>query len=303
MYPFHKSSHNLRNLYHRTYLQGSKMPLVVNLIFLLIGCLFLDSCDSVPPLQTTKGDRLTRHGEYISRLHDDQFAILPLKNKEIPSYPWKKKLVGGYPQITKEYFRCKGSYSNPDKFIEKDGKISYVPDCGGIDEHSLPLRNQKEFIYPILINLLNYVQGKLNRQVIITTGHSCPVHNLYNDPLPSYQYSKHMIGAEVSFYVKGLERHPDRVIALLQAYFKENDEYNSQREFQEFHRWEKKTDVSTPPWFNKEIFIKLYKPSEGRNFDNQHPFSYIAIQVRFDKELNERIEYTWEQAFKNYLRF
>ena len=31
----------------------------------------------------------------------------------------------------------------------------------------------------------------------------------------------------------------------------------------------------TIPWFNKEIFIKLYRKSEGRDGDNRHPYPYL----------------------------
>ena len=62
------------------------------------------------------------------------------------------------------------------------------------------------------------------------------------------------------------------------------------------------TGILTAPWYNKEIFIKLYKKKEGRNFDNRHPYPYISIQVRFDTELNERVIYSWDKAYKNYLR-
>ena len=86
---------------------------------------------------------------------------------------------------------------------------------------------------------------KKKKQVVITSGHRCPEHNRYNDPLPKNQYSKHMIGAEVSFYVKGLEKNPEEVVVLLQEYFKQNPDYQKLPEYQEFKRWEKlDSDIS-----------------------------------------------------------
>jgi hypothetical protein len=63
------------------------------------------------------------------------------------------------------------------------------------------------------------------------------------------------------------------------------------------------SDVSTPPWYNKEILIKLYLKNEGRDFDNRHPYPYVSIQVRFDRELNEKVVCSWQKAFNGYKRF
>ncbi len=245
-----------------------------------------------------------QRGEYIGRLHNEYVQISSPEKKVIPPYPWKAKKVANFPKITKEHFRCRGKYTNPDKYIQQGGESLYLQDCGGIEQHSLPLRNQKEFIYPILINLLNYVQAKEKKQVVITSGHRCPEHNRYNDPLPKNQYSKHMIGAEVSFYVKGLEKNPEEVVVLLQEYFKQNPDYQKLPEYQEFKRWEKlDSDISILPWYNKEIFIKLYKENEGRNSDNDHAYPYLSIQVRYDRLLNDRVAYSWDKAFNQYWRW
>lgn len=187
--------------------------------------------------------------------------------------------------------------------ITQDGSPLHISDCGGIGDHSLPLRNDKEFIYPILINLLNYVQLKTNHQVIITSGHCCPEHNRYNDPSPKEQYSKHLLGAEVSFYVQELQTKPDSIIKILQEYFHENPIYQGLPEYQEFKRWEKGGgNCSTLPWYNKEIFIKLYRANEGRSFDNRHLYPYISVQVRYDRILKEPVAYSWDKAFRNYWR-
>ena len=35
-------------------------------------------------------------------------------------------------------------------------------------------------------------------------------------------------------------------------------------------------NVLIPPWYNKEILIKLFKKNEGRDLDNRHPYPRSA---------------------------
>lgn len=272
---------------------------------LLSGLLLLASCgSSSDPDQKNVSAVFATRGEYIGRLHSEGLEIPPMEKKTLADYPWKKQPVGNHSPITKEYFRCKGRDIHPDKFTGQGGQMMLLSDCAGIEQHSLPLRNGQEFIYPILIKLLNFVQASTLQPVVITSGHRCPAHNRYNDPSLKSQYSKHMIGAEVSFYVKGMEKEPQKVIDCLLKYYENSPEYQGQKDYTEFKRWEKSgIDVSTLPWFNKEIFIKLYLPHEGRDFDNDHAFPYIAIQVRYDRELGKRVVYSWEEAFHNFWRW
>src|SRR5262249_7116551 len=117
--------------------------------------LILMSCSS-------EGEKLSKmalqaKGEYIYRLHDEYFFTPPPPEKQpLPTYPWEEGQVGALPKMTKEYFRCKGSSLNPvHTGVQNNETVRYY-DCGGSDRHSLPLRDQKEFIYPILLDLLNY---------------------------------------------------------------------------------------------------------------------------------------------------
>jgi len=112
-----------------------------------------------------------------------------------------------------------------------------------------------------------------------------------------------MIGAEVDFYVSGMENSPDKIVDLIMQFYMENAGYHNFIHYQNFSRFDGKTNVSTKPWYNKEIFIKLFKKNEGRDFDNRHPYPYVSIQVRFDRELDERVVYTWERANGLHLRF
>ena len=73
--------------------------------------------------------------------------------------------------------------------------------------------------------------------------------------------------------------------------------YQDKREYREFLRLEQeKTDVLTPPWYNKEVLIKLYLSHEGRDRDNAHHFPYLSLQVRYDRDKQERVIYTWEKG-------
>ncbi|NGX43763.1 MAG: hypothetical protein K940chlam7_02065 [Chlamydiae bacterium] len=262
------------------------------LLALLPGCSDSDTTSSSP----SKGDPITR-------THNEHLPIPPPMKTAPPPYPWEKDMVANLPKITKEFFRCKGSPLNPERIQEQNGKILRIADCGGSEKHSLPLNNQREFIYPILIDLMNYIQRQTGKKVVITSGHRCPEHNAYVDSSTPNTYSKHLIAAETSFYVQGLEYEPQHIVNILLDYYRDNPKYQNQYAFQLFHRYEKSdTNVSIQPWFNKEIFIKLFQKEEGRNFDNRHPFPYISIQVRYDTDLNERVTYSWDRAQKNYLR-
>jgi hypothetical protein len=235
--------------------------------------------------------------EYIYRLDDQQHIDLALKPKTPEPYPWQGSGLSKTYPITKEYFRCKGSSLSPQIVIrDGDKEIAIYNDCGGSDKHSLPLRNGKEYIYPVLIELLNRIQEITKQPVIITSGHRCPDHNTYVDPSPQNSASKHMIGAEVSFYVQGYESRPEVVVKIIQDYYKQDARYQLQKEFLEFKRFEKTTNTAIQPWYNKEVFIKVFKAHEGRNYDNRHAHPYISLQVRFDKERNMPVAFSWEAA-------
>lgn len=256
--------------------------------YLLLVLLLFTSCEKGVKKKSVQGQFLYRKSHWIS------FPIPKPELKRPPPYPWQESYIGKHPRITKEFFRCKGNPLNMVIVEKKEGKEPiYFRDCSGSDHHGLPLRDGKEFIYPILCDLLNFVQEKTGKKVVITTGHRCREHNSYCDISPSNYGSKHMIGAEVDFYVEGLEKEPLKVIDLLQEYYKDET----------FLRYAKeKSSVVTPPWYNKEIFIKLNLSHEGRDRDNQHPYPYISIQVRYDRDRSSKVTFDEAQA-KNYLRY
>jgi hypothetical protein len=101
-----------------------------------------------------------------------------------------------------------------------------------------------------------------------------------------------------------MEQDPHHVIDLIMTYFREQPKYKGFKEFQEFKRYEKAPQKQvTPPWYNKEIFVKLLCKHEGRDDDNRHPYPYLTIQVRYDWERSEPVTYSWDKAFRNFHRW
>jgi hypothetical protein len=264
---------------------------------------FLWGCSGLEQSEQEKLRRNNAKGEFIYRSHNE--FIYPVENPKHrirEKYPWEAAYIGNLRRISKEYFRCKGSSLSPIQLDKVADSTQTRADCSG--RHSLPIRNGKEFVYPVLLDLINYVQEKLHKRVVVTCGHRCPLHNTYSDVSTFNQTSKHMIAAEVDFYVQGFEKNPQDVIKVLQQFYKDNPLYQGKKEFIEFQRYEKKdTNVSTPPWFNKEILIKLFQKNEGRDKDNIHPFPYICVQVRFDRDLNEKVVFSWPKANSGYMRY
>ena len=266
--------------------------------YLGILFVFLCGCSGMEDSEYNALRHKNQKGEYITRTQDrKEFSFIKPSTRTRGKYPWEENLVGTHSKITKEFFRCKGNtLSPPRSYTEGVGEPQRLFDCGGIEKHSLYLKDGKEFIYPILLDLLNYVQEKTGKRVIITSGYRCPDHNSYIDPTSANKASKHMIGAEVDFYVQGLESRPEAIVNLIIQY------YQGKKDLEKFERYEKDSNVSTLPWYNKEIFIKVFKSHEGRDLDNRHNYPYISLQVRLDSKTQEKVVYNWKDAFHNYLR-
>lgn len=273
-------------------------PLV--LVLLLLGCSSIDEPFSDPVR------RRNQLSEYIDRRANEYlFTPSPAKLQPAPSYPWDQSSPTALKKITKEFFRCQGSEFNPVRTVTKgDGSIQYLHDCGGTDRHSLPVRDEQEFIYPVLIELLNAVQAKTGKQVVITSGHRCPAHNTYVDDSRENSTSKHTIGAAVTFYVKGMENQTGTVVQHLLDHYVKTTKYQGLKEYQSFKRDEgSKQTTRVSAWLNKEIVIRVYDKDEGRNFDNRHPYPYIAITVRHDLERDSPVSYSWDKAQQSFMRW
>lgn len=239
--------------------------------------------------------------ETIYRAERDVFSPITIPEKVGRSaYPWEYE--AHLPRITKEFFRCKGSSLNPPFMEEGEGEPKVILDCEGGSRHGLPIFAGKEGVYPILLDLLNFVQKKTGKRAIITCGHRCPVHNTYADPTKENQTSKHQIGAEVDFYIQGMEDQPLEVVQLLMHYYQEDPVYQKKKEWTEFQRPTKPSAEGIPPWFNKEILIKLVQKQEGRDRDNRHPYPYLSIQVRYDRKEEAAVVFNWARAHNGYPR-
>jgi len=234
--------------------------------------------------------RLNCKFEPIYRKSTDCFyPIAPPTHLARSSYPWESEAK--LPRITRDFFRCKGSsLSLP--LLNENGPIA---DCNGCTRHGLPIIHGKEGVYPILIDLLNYIQKKTGKRVVITCGHRCPAHNTYADSSKENRVSKHQIGAEVDFYVQGMEDRGQEIAGLLMQYYQEMPRYKNSKEYQDFKRYSK-SDIAIAPWMNKEVVIKFFQKGEGRDGDNRHPHPYLSLQVRFDRDKKELVVYEWGKA-------
>lgn len=272
--------------------------------FAFLSFFYLSSCSGIEESQKNRIKERNERKDLVHRRSNEVgYPEFKLVTQVREPYPWELGYAGAHPRITKESFRCKGDARNLPKSKEGD-KSSLCHDCGGVRKHSLPVRGGKEFIYPILLDLLNYLQIKTGHPVVITCGHRCPAHHSYADSSAYNINSKHMIGAEVDFYVAGLENKQQEIVDLIMRYYKETECYNKNKEYETFLKLDQvKVDVASTPLYNKEILIKLYQKNEGRDFDNQHSYPYISLQVRFDREKNERVIYSSEKAFNGYMRY
>jgi hypothetical protein len=254
-------------------------------------------------LQRSEQEKIRRQNakaEYIYRNRSDVFyPIASPEHTPRAPYPWETE--AHLPKITKEFFRCKGNPLSAPAFDPSDS--TPIADCEGSTRHGLPILQGKESVYPVLIELVNYIQQKTGRRVIITCGHRCPAHNLYSDPSKSNRTSKHQVGAEVDFYVQGMEDQPLEIVGLLMQYYQEHPAFKGQKEWSQFSRYDKPdSGTATQPWMNKEILIKLFQKEEGRDADNRHPYPYVSIQVRYDRDKRERVVFNYEQAVRGYPR-
>ena len=264
------------------------------MFFVFFLCLLLTGCFEIKRSQQEAIKQRNERKDCIHRNQQEHLytfhSTLSLKTRD--PYPWEVGYVGSHGKITKEVFRCKGGQVHQ----------GTVCGCGGFQKHSLPMKGGKEFIYPVLLEILNELQVKTAGEVVVTCGHRCPVHNKYADPSSYNLSSKHMMGAEVDFYIQGWEDKAEQVIELIMEGYRKK--YPEQKAFYPFQRLDKeKVNVSTPPWYNQEILIKLYRKEEGRDLDNQHAYPYISLQVRWDRDTEEKVIYSKEKALNGYVRY
>lgn len=267
-----------------------KAAAVLWITALLVGCSGLEQSEN------QKLKRNNQKGEYVYRRSNEFLFLIEIpKHKSREAYPWESSFVGGHRAITKELFHCRGNRNHPAYADPKDSSRGVHFDCAGRQAHVLPLKDGREYIYPVLIDLLNYIQEKTEKKVLITCGFRCPVHNAYADPSPAAQHSKHMMGAEVDFLVEGMEEKPDKVLDYIYQFFRDTPPYRGNKAYAQFRasadgKWQS----------NKEIAVRIYSRHEGRDFDNRHPYPYLTIQVIFDRDSGEKVHFDSRKALYGY---
>ncbi|NGX32957.1 MAG: hypothetical protein K1060chlam4_01014, partial [Candidatus Anoxychlamydiales bacterium] len=123
-------------------------------IFLLISCK-----DSKKTSLLVKIEEISRLDSDIYYKHQD-----PTKNL-MDLYPFEEETAGFF-KITKEFLRCKGNPLNPERVDTSNlDNVKVYLDCVGPAKHSLPLMNEKEGVYPVLLDILNYIQRKTKKRV------------------------------------------------------------------------------------------------------------------------------------------
>jgi hypothetical protein len=242
----------------------------------LLVFFLLNACSNMDRSENEKIKKCNEKKEKIYRLSSESYFSLdelPIQEKE--KYPWENFEKSELPKITKEFFSCKGSEIHPP--IRVDGMKEEIFDCQGFEKHLLPIVDNKEYISSTLIQLLNYLQNRCLRQVIITTGHRCLAHEIYSNGGVLDKESKHVSGEEVDFYIEGYEDKPLEIVRMVMDYYQTNQTISYNR----FTKCQKnKENLEHPGWYNKEIVIRVHEKNEGRDFDNRHPYAYITIQIR-----------------------
>lgn len=252
----------------------------------LLSLLLLAGCSGMQHSESTRVRESNASADPISRYsHQRLFPPPKLTPWTRASYPWEERHIGDLPRISREFFRCRGQKSHPVKMGKNrfGDPIAHF-DCDGSESHGLPMRNGEEFIYPALIELLNHLQTTFNKQVVITSGHRCPKHNRY---IGGTSKSKHLVGGEVDFYVKGLENKPGVVARALMEYYK--NRHTGHPEYTTFIH-------NTSGWSNKEVIIRIHETPHGRLLDNAFDHPHLTLELRHDRDRNRRVVYNWHTA-------
>src|SRR3989338_2368335 len=121
-----------------------------NIFFVLMA--LMTGCSPMEESEKDKLRRVNEVAENVYRLDGEHFFQaneVTVAKRE--TYPWEPKSLTVDKKITKEYFRCRGSAQNGCKsLIDSLGDKAQMIDCGGMEKHGLPYRDEGEFIYPAL---------------------------------------------------------------------------------------------------------------------------------------------------------
>ncbi|MCH9811166.1 hypothetical protein K0U07_00210 [bacterium] len=251
------------------------------LLFLLVGCSTADERVQSRRMQNNKST------EKIYRLsHEKVYEEKEQKLVKREPYPWEN--AADFPKITMNMLRCRGCSSNKER---TRGDKAFT-DCNGMKDHGLPYVDGEEFVYPVLVSLLNKVQNSLNKKVVVTSGHRCPKHNDYLN-LGKSRISKYMIGACVDFFIEGMENDAEQIVEeIISLYKEDSDNY--------CHFTKSKSSKGTPSWRNKEISISIQKEGEHSIlYKKDHPV--LSISVRYDRQKGEHVHLDWKHAYQGFI--
>lgn len=242
------------------------------------------SCSGIEQSEMQKIKKLQAHKEKVTPL-EMQSPLMSFEHKKrvLKPYFWEKTIDGNIPKVTKEFFRCKGSITNPLAKVKSGQSVVFQFDCRGIDDHSLPLRDGKEFVYPALIDILNDIQQQAKSKVIITSGHRCPLHDAY--VLGFRSNSKHQIAAEVDFFVEGYKNSPEKIITMLNSYYKKTS-FGPLRK------------IGEKVFENSEVICRIVYDREKLIFDNKISHPYLTLELKYDRASQSKVVYNWNAAHK-----
>jgi hypothetical protein len=257
--------------------------------FLLLG---LCACSGLEKSEQDKIKKMHALSEPILRFSQEKLYTLKFPEQKVRErYSWENTTAHHFPKITKEAFRCKGA-GHPQLKMSRENVALF--DCQGPDKHSLPIVEDKEAVYPALLEILNGIQDHLKRKVVVTAGHRCYQHQTYLLGTTSGAITKYLIGAQVDFLVEGVSLLHHSVIDCLQDYY--NKTFGGDKEYV----LEKS---AAGVWQNKEIALRYVAKHEGRNEDNSHEYPYFSLELKYDRSLDKKIQLNPQHAMKCYYRF
>ena len=239
-------------------------PTFIFLLILTTGC-------QEPPSE--------KKHSFETYLSEDEITT-PIKKKKTgkatnrPSYPWDP-MLSNTPRINKYHFCCRGSIEHPVYQTDK----GWFSDCAGGQVHSLPLREDEEWISPVLIVLLNDLQDYFQTTAQVQCGHCCPIHYRYRIEKGERAVRRHMIGAAVDFTLK--HKSVDDVIPYL---IERVNLYSSHP----LSSIDPAYAQAPSAWKNKHFKI--------HTLDNysQEKSKAIRIEVFHDPILDENIRFQWD---------
>jgi hypothetical protein len=260
--------------------------------YLTLLLLSLFGCSGLEKSEQDKIKKMHALSEPILRFSQEKLHTLKFPEQKVRErYSWENTTAHHFPKITKEAFRCKGA-GHPKPKISRENVALF--DCQGPDRHSLPIVDDKEAVYPALLEILNSLQDHLKRKVVVTAGHRCHMHQTYLLGTTSGAITKYLIGAQVDFLVEGMSLLNQSVIDCLQDYY--HKIYGSNKEYV----LEK---LASGVWQNKEIALRYVAKHEGRNEDNSHDYPYFSLELKYDRNLDKKIQLNPQQAMSCYYRF